>query len=307
MDNITKLLTFLQDNYSETDCALIGCRADDEIRSHECCEYDIVSINENSSTKLQPQIVFHREEGDTKNPIFEVIKIARKNFYDNADLCYSEYIPFLKSSLRSTSVDYFKRKSELYRKSIQFNNRSKIIENIYNISKLINVINKENSNTNQISLDIKIYSLLTLTSYLQWYLKKELRPSHMRSQIKLVLDNGDSKVCDTITSILDTIGSERINKSTLSRSEKSIMMLSNMDNQSTLPLMAEKINYFKLKSKYFDAMLLVYNYAVQYYQKTPSNNRYNEVLKRAIDVQNKEKITLLKEMKLLLKFNKNLL
>lgn len=307
MDNTTKLLTFLQDNYSETDCALIGCRADDEIRSHECCEYDIVSINENSITNIQPQIVFHREQGNTKNPIYEVIKIGRKNFYDNTDLSYSVFAPFLKSSLRSTSIDYFERKSELYRKSIQFNNRSIIIRNIYNISKLINVINKENSNTNQISLDIKINSLLTLTSYLQWHLKKELRPSHMRSQIKLVLDNEGTKISDAITSILETIGTERINKSTLSRSEKSIMMLSNTDNQSELSLMAEKINYFKLKSNYFDAMLLVYNFAVRYYQKTSSNNRYNEVLKRAIDVQNKEKITLLKEIKLLLKFNKNLL
>lgn len=157
MDNITKLLTFLQDSILKLIALLL-----DAVQMMKYGRMNVVNTTSYQlmriRVKLQPQIVFHREEGDTKNPIFEVIKIARKNFYDNADLCYSEYIPFLKSSLRSTSVDYFKRKSELYRKSIQFNNRSKIIENIYNISKLINVINKENSNTNQISLDIKKFT-----------------------------------------------------------------------------------------------------------------------------------------------------
>jgi hypothetical protein len=307
MNNTARLLAFLQDNYSETDCALIGCHADPEIHSHACCEYDIVSFDEKSHSKLPIQIHLHHGQSDTKEPVYEVIKIGKNDFYDNADLYYSEYIPFLKPSLRSSSFDHFKRKGELFRQSIQFNNRTKIVRNIYNINLLINNLNKENSNTNLLSLDSKICSLLTLRSYLQWYLKKELRPSHIRGQIKLVLENEDSKVSDAINTLLDIIESERTNKSILSRSERSIMMLVNNNNRSKLTLLTKKINHFKLRSSYFDAMLLVYDFATQYYQKTPPNLRYDEVLKRAIDVQNKEKITLLKEMKLLLKLNKNLL
>lgn len=307
MDNTSKIWEFLQDNYSETDCALIGCHADPKITSHECCEFDIVSFNENPSPNLHPQTQFHNIRGETKTSIFEVIMVGKNNFYSNADLGYSEYAPFPRSSLRSTSFDHFERKKELFCQSIQFKNRTNIIRNIYSISNVIHDLNKENSNTDILSLDIKICSLLTLTSLLQWYLKKELRPSHMREQIQLVLENENSKVSEAITCILDIIDSERINKSTISRSESSIMMLLNKDKQSKPSLIAEKINYFKLKGKHFDAMLLVYDFAIQYYQKTPVSDRYNEVLKRAIDVQNKEKITWLKEMKLLLKFNKNLL
>lgn len=307
MDNAARLLAFLQDNYSDTDCALIGCRADPEIYSHECCEYDIVSLDEKSSSKLQCQIQFHRETGYTQIPIYEVFKIGKNDFYDNAALCYSAYVPFLRASLRSTSFNHFERKSELFRQSMQYNNRTKIIRNIYNIHSLMNILNKENSKANLLSLDSKICSLLTLRCYLQWYLKKELRPSHMRSQINLVLENVNSKGSDAITSILGIIDSERANKSTLSRSEKSVAMLIKKDNHSKFDLIAKKIDYFKLNSKFFDAMLLVYDWALKYYQNTPPNRRYGEVLKRAIDVQNKEKITLLKEMKLLLEFNKNLL
>lgn len=307
MNKNLELLALMRDKFSEDDCALIGCRADSEIHSYECCEYNIVSINELADQKLQFSTGVLFGQSEAKIPIFEVIKISRDLFYENTNLCYSDYVPFYMSSLRSTSTDHFKRKNELYRQSIEFINRSEIIRNIYNIHTIANTLDRENSNIDLLSLDVKICSLKTLRDYLQWYLKKELRPSHIRSQIKLVFDNEGSKVGEVITSLLELIGSERANKSTLSRSEKSIMMLSNKDNQSRLSLIAKKINYFKFNSMYFDAMLLVWDFATQYYRGTQCNKRYNEVLKRVIDVQNKEKITLLEEMKLLLKFNKNLL
>lgn len=299
--------TFLRNNFPENDSILIGCRADLESEVHDFCEYNIISLSDHNLLFLNPQ--FHAIYGHNrfKKVLYEVILLSVNDFYRNSRICYSEYVSFLGSSLRRNSVNHFERKRDSYLQSLKFKIRSDVIKNIYDITALLNLMKSQNSDEKINSLNLKIISLRTLQTYLLWFLKKEIRPSHIRSQIRLVLDNEPIKVREIIISLLDIVGTERANISTLSRSETSFRMFLDTTNQSRKPVIFEKIGYFKKQSMYVDALLMIYHLALEYCRGTDHFKRYPEMWKRTLDVSNKEKIILLKEVDLLLNFNKNLL
>lgn len=303
----TNLHEYLQQSLSKYDSALIGCRADPEIQSHECCEFDVISIANHNSFSLQPQLKNNFGFNASFTPIIEFIEVTQDTFYNNPRIFYSDFVSLPKSSLRTTTIDHFKRKSEICGQNIEYNTRFKAIQNIYNITTIINDIDKPNNIENLSSLYAKMYSLHTLVNYLQKYLRREVRPCHIRSQIKCLLENEGSKTGEVVISLLDLIDVERVNKSSLARSEVSLNMLLNDGSSLRLSLLKNKINYLKSKSMYVDAMLLLYHFVMDYYDETEQNKQYPEILKRIIDIPKKEKMTLLKEMKLLIEFNKNLL
>ena len=67
------------------------------------------------------------------------------------------------------------------------------------------------------------------------------------------------------------------------------------------------LDFFKKKSMNVDGMLLIYNYLVDNFQEIDQVASYKQLLRRTADIDIKSKITLEKEINLLLKINKQLI
>jgi hypothetical protein len=68
-----------------------------------------------------------------------------------------------------------------------------------------------------------------------------------------------------------------------------------------------KLDFFKEKSMYVDGILLIGNFILDNGYGDQFIQKYNKLLNLITDIQTKEKITMLKEVNLLLEINKNLI
>jgi hypothetical protein len=116
------------------------------------------------------------------------------------------------------------------------------------------------------------------------------------------------KTREHIDLLLEYIGTDRANISTLTRSEKSLRFLIRGEDMSSNSILLDKLDFFKKRSMYVDGVLLISNFILD---RTFDNDqlikKYNKLLNLITDIQIKEKITMLKEVNLLLEINKNLI
>ncbi len=307
MKGLKEVIYFLQKNLPQTDSILLGCRADESINVHECCEYNIISIDDSYSLK---QISYYFDESgpsnSNHNKVFQVRLLSPKVLYENDSIRYSDFIYFPRPFLRGIENDHFKQKNQNYRKSFRFGLRKEIFSNICDLTLLSNSLSKESVDEYLISFKLKMISLKTIRNYIHLYLGKEHRPSHIKYQLNSVIQNQSIKIRERIHSVLETIGMHRANSSTLERSEKSLRLIMGGNQSQTNRLILNKVVFFKKKSMYVDGLLLIYNYLVDNFQEIEQVVSYQQLLRRTADIDVKEKITLKNELSLLLECNKQM-
>ena len=291
------------------DSILIGCHADNGIVPHECCEYDIITLHD-KNMPLHQDLVHKKGPILVRNneSIYEISILSVQEFIENSNINYAKFVQFPSQILRSNIVNHFVDKCNKYHKSFNFNLKTNTIRNICEITNLHNLLSSEIVDEKFISFQLKMISLKTLKIIIQYHLNSEDRPSHLKYQINLVKQNENLKTREHIDLLLEYIGTDRANISTLTRSEKSLRFLIRGENMSSNSILLDKLDFFKKRSMYVDGVLLISNFILD---RTFDNDqlikKYNKLLNLITDIQIKEKITMLKEVNLLLEINKNLI
>ena len=307
MDN-EHIFYLLGSKFPELDSILIGCHADNGIIPHECCEYDLISLYDNS-------IVFRQDLASKQkskvlcdnNRVYEVLILSVQEFIKNPNINYTKFVQFPGQVLKSNIVNHFIEKCDRYHKSFNFTIKTNIIKNIFEITNLHNLLSREIVDEKFISFQLKMVSLKTLKIFIQFYLNSEYRPSHLKYQINLVMQNENLKTREHVDLLLDYVGTNRANISSLTRSEKSLRFLIRCEDNSKNNILFNKLDFFKQKSMYVDGVLLISNFILDRVYDTQFIQKYNKLLNHITDIQTKEKITMLKEVNLLLDINKNLI
>jgi hypothetical protein len=307
MDN-EHIFYLLGSKFPELDSILIGCHADNGIIPHECCEYDLISLYDNS-------IVFRQDLASKQkskvlcdnNRVYEVLILSVQEFIKNPNINYTKFVQFPGQVLKSNIVNHFIEKCDRYHKSFNFNIKTNIIKNIFEITNLHNLLSREIVDEKFISFQLKMISLKTLKIFIQFYLNSEYRPSHLKNQINLVMQNENLKTREHVDLLLDYVGTNRANLSSLTRSEKSLRFLIRCEDVSKKNILFNKVDFFKQKSMYVDGVLLISNFILDRVYDTQFIQKYNKLLNHITDIQTKEKITMLKAVNLLLDINKNLI
>jgi aminoglycoside/choline kinase family phosphotransferase len=117
----------------------------------------------------------------------------------------------------------------------------------------------------------------------------------------------NTKIKEHIDTLSEYLELDRSNVSTVTRSEKSLIFLLNHAKRpsSEVELFETKVNFFKKKSMYVDANLLVHSYVKRHSFDENYVNDYSRIMNPILDVQVKEKTVLLKELEVLFSINKS--
>ena len=307
MDN-EHIFYLLGSKFPELDSILIGCHADNRIIPHECCEYDLISIYDDT-------ILFHQDWASKKksnvlqnsNKFYEVLVLSAQEFIKNPNINYTNFVQFPGHVLKSNIVNYFLEKCDRYHKSFNFMIKTNIINNICEITNLHSLLSREFVDERFILFQLKMISLKTLKIFIHSYLNSEDRPSHLKYQINLVKQNENLKTREHVDQLLEYIGTNRANISSLTRSEKSLRFLIRNEDITNNSILFKKLEFFKRKSMYVDGILLINSFILDRVYDNQFIKKYNKLLNHVTDIQTKEKITMLKEVNLLLEINKNLI
>ena len=307
MDN-EYISCLLGSKFPDLDFILIGCHVDSGIIPHKCCEYDLVSLHHDKS-------LFHRDLAYKQDSnvflnhdrVYEVLILSIQEFMKNPKIKYTNFVLFPSQTLKSTIVNYFTEKCDRFQKSFNLTLKTIIIRNIFEITNLHNLLIREVVDEKFISFQLKMISLKTLKLFIQLYLHSEARPSHLKHQINLVMQNESLKIRQHVDLLLEYIGTNRANISTLSRSEKSLRFLIRHEDKLKNSIFLNKLDFFKQNSMYVDGILLIGNFILDKGYGCQFIQKYNKLLNLISDIQTKEKITMLKEANLLLEINKNLI
>lgn len=308
MDSSNEARDFVEKNISHHDCILIGCRADDDVNVHECCEYNIIALDHSHNSSQAP-LYFDDHEKNLREykRTFQIRVLTASDFHNNIFIRYSDFVYLPGKFLRNTEFDHFKEKYKNLRRNLRFEIRRELFDNIYSLTFLLNYLSKGIMDEKAISFELKMISLRTLRNYIHFYLSKEHRPSHLKSQINSVIQSESIKVRERIDSILESIGMQNANISALNRSENSLKLLMGNTLSPTKKLLLEKVEFLKKKSMYVDAVFLIYNYILDNFQRQEQKASYPQLLRRATDIDNKEKMSLKKQIELIIEYNKLLI
>ena len=308
MDSNKDVIRFLNANLPQSDSILLGCRADDNVKGHECCEYNLIAINDSQSSPHKLRY-FSQTSSSNKNSkkIFLVRFLSTEELYKNSLIGYSDFGYYPGQLFQNKESNPFQQKNRTYRRAFKSRLKSEILNNIYDLSLLSNTLSRNRANESTISFELKLVSLRTLRNYIHMYLSKEHRPSHLKYQINSVIQNESMTVREGIDSILEIIGTHRFNISVLNRSENSLKFLLGNIPSPTKRLILDKLQFLRERSMYVDGMLLIYNYILDNYMGPEQKLSYPQLLRRTTDIDKKEKTTLIKEINFLINSNKELI
>ena len=111
---------FLKTSYPDNESILVGCRVG-TYYSYECCEYDIIVLeskkNENNNNGIKKN-KYNLFKFYDKN--LEVFFCNKENLMHNKEITFQNYINLKSSVFKSTSEDYFKKKSTITKKILKY-------------------------------------------------------------------------------------------------------------------------------------------------------------------------------------------
>jgi len=290
------------------DSIIIGCHADKGIIPHECCECDVISIYDDNI--IIPQNRVSEKESNLlqdKKRVYEVLILSAHEFMNNPNINYTKFVQIPGQFMKSNIVNHFLDKCDKYNKSFNFVLKTNIIENICEITTLLGLLAREFVDERYISFQLKMLSLKTLKTLIHFYLNSEHRPSHLKYQINLVKQSENLKTRENVDMLLEYMGTNRANISSYTRSEKSLRFLARNEDIRKNRILFNKLEFFKNKSMYVDGILLINSFILDKIHNEQFIKKYNKLLNHIIDIQTKEKITMLKEVNSLLEINKKLI
>jgi hypothetical protein len=301
---------FLNLSYKDDEIVLIGCRANSQ-DSYDCCEYDILVLQrdvEKNNTRKTKKYYIHKINGN----ILEIVFLNKEELIYNSNLEFFNYIDITGFTFKKNSENLFERKKNHSIKNSRAFAIRKAIKFALDCTRVSKQLTNDIIDQKLSSAYLKIMSFQVLELFIHLFHDESLRPTHLKYQMNTVKEN-NVKIRESMDIVLDYLQLDRSNISTITRSEKSLFFLlnyvKNLKNHSVQhnesDILAAKINHLKNKAMYVDANLLIHNYILK--QKYANNfiKSYNNVLNQILDVQIKEKMSLLKEIETLFNINKS--
>jgi hypothetical protein len=301
---VDDIINYLKISYPENESILIGCRIG-SCNYYECCEYDIIvldSKNENFiGNKNYKYNLFQLYDKKLKIMLYN-----KEKFIQNTGLNFQDYINLTNSFFKSNMKDYFKEKKDYSQKNFRILTKRKLIQFALDCTSISKQILNDTLNQNLSSFYLKMLSFNALEVLIQLFLNCHPSPSHLKYQMNAIRYK-NPKIKYHVDLVSEYLQLERSNISTINRSEKSIMFLLEHNNCHHLEIESfkAKLNFFRTKSMYVDANLLIHSFIKRQNFSKNYINSYNRLLNFILDIQNKEKITLLKELDLLFNTIKN--
>jgi hypothetical protein len=169
------------------------------------------------------------------------------------------------------------------------------------------MLEKGNYDTNIVLYYLKVLNISILELVILLLLQENPKPSHLKYQIKTLIENNDIKIREILDILLNNIHIERSNISSISRSENAMnFFVDNFNNKNApyVKLALDKLRYFKNKSQYVDAYLLVHCFIKNQNLDNIYVKNYSKFLNYALDTQIKENVSLTKESETLFDINK---
>jgi hypothetical protein len=303
------IIDFLKLSYPADESILIGCRAE-FCNSYECCEYNIIVLesnkNENCSISKKKKFDFF-QISDIK---LKICFCNKDNFIYNKAIDFQTYINLTNSALKNNSDNFFKKKSEYSKKNFKILTKRKLLQFALDCTNINKLILKDYSPQSLSSYYVNMMSFTVLELLIQLFLNKNSSPSHLKYQINTIKEI-NPKIKEQADIISEYLALDRSNVSTITRSEKSMSFLLNHNKYHKLEIefFINKLQYFKKKSMYVDANLLIHSFLKKENFNINYIKNYNKLLNYILDIPNKETIIILKELKYLFniinKFIKN--
>jgi hypothetical protein len=290
------IIDFLKLSYHADESILIGCRAESG-NSYECCEYDIIVLESN---KDENDNIFKKNKFDFFQISDKKLKIYfcnKDNFICNKAIDFQNYINLTNSILKNNSLNYFKKKMEYSKKNFKILMKRKLLQFSLDCTKINKQILKDFSSQSLSSYHVNMMSFNVLELLIQLFLNKNPSPSHIKYQINTIKEI-NSKIKEQVDIISEYLALDRSNVSTITRSEKSLFFLLNHNKCHKLEIefFKNKLQYFKKKSMYVDANLLIHSFLKKENFNINYIKNYNKLLNYILDIPNKETIIILKEL-----------
>ena len=302
--SLDDIINYLNIYYPENESILIGCRTG-SCKCYECCEYDIIVLDsKNEDIKVIKKYKYNLFQLNDKK--LKIMLYNKENFVKNTELNFHEYINLTNSFLKNNVKDYFKEKKYYNQKNFRILTKRKLARFALDCTSIRKQILNDLLNQNLSSFYLKMLSFNALEILIQLFYNMHPSPSHLKYQMNAIR-NYSPKIKYYVDLVSEYLELERSNISTINRSEKSILFLleHNDCNNLEIDLFKSKLNFFRTRSMYVDANLLIHSFIRrQDFSKNYINN-YNKLLNFILDIQNKEKIKLLKELDSLFNMIKN--
>lgn len=291
---------FLKTSYPDNESILVGCRVG-TYYSYECCEYDIIVLeskkneNNNNSIKKNKYNLFKFYD---KN--LEVFFCNKENLMHNKEITFQNYINLKNFVFKSTSEDYFKKKKYYNQKNFKILTKRKLLQFALDCTQINKLILNDTFDQNLSSFYLKMMSFNVLELLIQLFHNEAPSPSHLKYQMNTIKEN-NPKIKEHFDIVTEYLELDRSNVSTITRSEKSLFFLlkHNRCHHMEIKLFGNKLSFFKTQSMYVDGNLLIHSYVKKQNFDLNYIRNYNRLLNYILDIQNKERMKLLKELDIL--------
>ena len=310
---INDVIDFLKISYPENESILVGCRAESSI-SYECCEYDIIVLQKGMEKSNIKKSKKKYNICKVNEKTLEIYFLNKEELIYNTDINFNNYIDITNSVFKSTSENDFERKRHYNKENLKTMAKRKSLKFALDCTKVNKLIMKGTLDQKLSSLYLKMMSFNVLELFIQLFHEDAPRPTHLKYQVNQIKEN-NLRIKESIDIVLDYLHLERSNISTITRSEKSLFFLLNhtkhlnhhMNNHKVGEMLSSKLNYFKNRSMYVDANLLIHSFIGRQNLDASYIKNYNRLLNQILDIQMKEKTILLKEIENLFNINKSLI
>ncbi len=291
--------------YPENESILIGCRSE-SCSSYECCEYDIIVLGlkskENNNKNRIKKTIFHK----IGNKTLEILFLNQEGFFQSKEVNYLNYMNLSNFVFKSNLENYFEKRKHYNQKNFNILTKRRSLQFALVCTKINKQIIEHTFDNNLSTFYIKMMSFNVLEILIQLFSGENPKPSHLKYQMNAIREN-NHKIKESVDIISEYLELERSNISTITRSEKSLIFLLNLNkcNQQEIDLFLTKLNYFKKKTMYVDANLLIHSFIKKQHFDRDFIKNYSKLLSFILDIQIKDKTILLKEFEILFNINKN--
>ncbi|MGN6346152.1 MAG: hypothetical protein ACTHME_00460 [Candidatus Nitrosocosmicus sp.] len=297
------IIDYLNYSYPKYESILIGCKIGKYV-SYDCCEYNIIALRSNDNNKTvnkEKSLVSHFNK---KKLVISFIDPEK--FIKSSNSVFLNYVSLTNVFFKNNQENYFEKKIRYNQINMKLFVKRKLfalaLENIQ--------INKELSigtiDQNLSSFYTQMLSFEMLELMIQLYLNEIPSPSHLKYQINAIRES-NLKNKEDVDILLDILDIDQSNISSVERSMKSLIFLLKVVKISrlNLELLSTKLDYFKKKSMYVDANLLIHSFIKnQSFEKSYIKN-YVKILKYILNIKNKDKIFISKELESIFDIIKN--
>jgi hypothetical protein len=304
LDIDSDIVDFLKISYPKNEIILIGCRIGKYL-SYECCEYNVIVLDASRRNKFgikEKSLLLHLNKKKLEISFYDT------DTFKNSNFVFLDYINLTNAFFKSDAENFVENKKRFNKTNIKLFTKRNLLKQALDIVQINKEISLGKLDENLSSFYSKIISFQIVELLLQLYLNEIPSPSHLKYQINTIRESS-LKIREPLELLLDILDIDQSNVSSIERSIKSLLFFikNNKSNNLSLDLLNAKLDYFKKKSMYVDADLLIHCFIKNQYFDKNYIKSYNKILKHILNIKNKDMVFISKELELIFKILKNLI